>query len=107
MISFYTRYLEISQAHTLPIDLTAERLLALITMHDAQGKRMTVTDAMVLRDLASPATIHRKLDNLLDEKLIDQKFEGRNRRTKYLVPTKKALEHFSKLGLAIAEAGVA
>lgn len=107
MMHFYTRYLEISQACTLPVDLTAQRLLELITVRDAQGKRMTVTDAMFLRDLASPATLHRKLDDLLDAKLIDQKFEGRNRRTKYLVPTKKALEHFSKLGLAIAEAGVA
>lgn len=103
MIDFYTRYFELSQAYTLPVDLTAQRLLELITVRDDQGKRMTVTDAMMLRDLASPATLHRKLDDLMDAKLIEQKFEGRNRRTKYLVPTKKAVDHFSKLGLAILE----
>ena len=106
MISLYTQYLERCQGYTLPVDLTAQRLLELITVRDVHGKRMTVTDAMMLNDLASPATLHRKLDDLLDANLIEQKFEGRNRRTKYLVPTKKAIEHFSKLGLAIAEAGV-
>lgn len=106
MISLYTQYLERCQGYTLPVDLTAQRLLELITVRDVQGKRMTVTDAMMLNDLASPTTLHRKLDDLLDANLIEQKFEGHNRRTKYLVPTKKAIEHFSKLGLAIAEAGV-
>lgn len=105
MIGFYTRYLTLAQAASLPVDLTAKRLLELIVMREAKGNLMTVTEAMNLVDLASPATLHRKLDDLLDAKLIDHEFEGRNRRTKYLVTTQKARAHFSKLGMAIAEAG--
>lgn len=105
MIGFYTRYLSLAQAASLPVDLTAARLLDLIVMREAKGDCMTVTQAMNLVDLASSATLHRKLDDLLDAKLIEHEFEGRNRRTKYLVTTEKARLHFTKLGMAIAEAG--
>jgi DNA-binding MarR family transcriptional regulator len=34
--------------------------------------------------IASPATLHRKLDELLELGLIQHEHEGKNRRTKYL-----------------------
>ena len=43
---------------------------------------------MTLNNIVSPATLHRKLDELREGGLIEQSFEGKNRRTKYLVPTK-------------------
>jgi len=36
--------------------------------------------------------------------LIEQVFEGKNRRTKYLVPTKEADTYFSKMSKAITSA---
>jgi DNA-binding MarR family transcriptional regulator len=59
---------------------------------------MTVTDAMALTEIASSATIHRKLDDLREAGLIDHVFAQNNRRTKYLIPTKAAEKHFASLG---------
>jgi DNA-binding MarR family transcriptional regulator len=36
--------------------------------------------------------------------LIDTVFEGKNRRTKYLTPTNKALDYFDKVGKAMQQA---
>ena len=85
------------------IDETAKQLLEMIASRHAQGKPMTVTDAMALTKLASPATIHRKLDALREVGLIQQVFEGENRRTKYLQPTKAANEYFANLGKAMTQ----
>ena len=65
---------------------------------------MTVTEVMALSDIASPATIHRKLDELRELGLIEQVFEGKNRRTKYLVPTKLANIYFEKMSEAMTGA---
>jgi DNA-binding MarR family transcriptional regulator len=53
---------------------------------------------MALDSIASPATIHRKLDQLRELGMIDTVFEGKNRRTKYLVPTKAAHDYFDQVG---------
>lgn len=65
-------------------------LLNEIAVRNLEGKTITVTEAMTISTIASPATIHRKLDELRDVGLIEQIFEGKNRRTKFLVPTKTA-----------------
>ena len=59
---------------------------------------------MALNAIASPATIHRKLDQLRELGMIDTVFEGKNRRTKYLVPTQAADAYFDKLGKVLGEA---
>ena len=67
------------------------------------GIPMTVGDVMKISALASPATLHRKIDMLREAELIDMIFIGKNRRTKYLVPTDLANDYFSKMGKAIVE----
>lgn len=84
------------------IDLTARALLDIIAECDVE--RLTVTDAMQLYHLGSPATIHRKLNDLLAFGYMEHQYEGTNRRTKYLVPTRKALDIYNELGKAIKEA---
>jgi DNA-binding MarR family transcriptional regulator len=59
---------------------------------------------MALDHIASPATIHRKLDQLRELGMIDTVFEGKNRRTKYLVPTKVAADYFANMGKAVQQA---
>ena len=44
------------------LDLDAKRLLEVIAVKQSQGQTITVTDAMAMVQIASPATIHRKLD---------------------------------------------
>jgi hypothetical protein len=104
MINKYMHFLRISGRNKLPVDLAAERLLDEIALKWNSGIPMTVMESMSLRDIASPATLHRKLGDLLDSKLIEMEFRDKNRRTKYLMPTSKSISYFEKMGLAIIEA---
>ena len=86
------------------MDLDAKKLLEVVSVQHNLGKPLTVTDAMALQHIASPATIHRKLDVLRELGMIDTVFEGKNRRTKYLVPTKAASDYFANMGKAVQQA---
>jgi Fe2+ or Zn2+ uptake regulation protein len=99
----YLRFLNLihaleGEAQTPAMDLDAKKLLEVIAVHHAQDKPLTVTEAMALNTIASPATIHRKLDQLRELGLIDTVFEGKNRRTKYLVPTEATHQYFEGIG---------
>lgn len=104
----YLRFLSlvhaIDSAPVSGLDETAKHLLQLIVLRHAQGNSLTVTEAMAMSKVASPATIHRKLTTLLDAGLVVQVFEGRNRRTKYLTPTEAADAYFVELGEVMAKA---
>jgi DNA-binding MarR family transcriptional regulator len=105
----YLRFLSLMHAiegsGQLPaLDLDAKRLLEVIAVKQSQGQSITVTDAMALSYIASPATIHRKLDQLRELGMIDSHYEGTNRRTKYLKTTDKAQEYFSTVGSLIHQA---
>ena len=110
MSNLYLRFLRVARAinqnHTAEknIDATAMLLLNEIAVRNLEGKTITVTEAMTISTIASPATIHRKLDELREVGLIEQIFEGNNRRTKYLVPTKTANAYFDKMASAITTA---
>jgi Fe2+ or Zn2+ uptake regulation protein len=105
----YLRFLNLIHAlegaeNTPSMDLDARKLLEVIAVRHAQEKSLTVTDAMGLNTIASPATIHRKLDQLRELGLIDTVFEGKNRRTKYLVPTQAAHTYFNQVGEVMQQA---
>ena len=80
------------------LDLTSMQLLEICMVRSDAGQRLTITEAMGLTHVASPATIHRKLLQLLDFGYVTFEYESNNRRTKYLTPTAKSDEHFAKLG---------
>lgn len=106
----YLRFLALAQTistptgNSAPVDLLSQKLLEVIALRHIQGEAMTVTDAMSLSKIASPATLHRKLDQLREAGLIEQTFHEDNRRTKYLVPTKLADQYFSNLSKALVAA---
>jgi len=105
----YLRFLSLMHAiegkGELPeLDLDAKRLLEVIAVRQSQGQTITVTDAMAMVQIASPATIHRKLDQLRELGMIETQFEGTNRRTKYLKITDKAKLYFSTVGSLIQRA---
>ena len=79
------RDVDVQKTPVKNIDSTALLLLNEIAVQHHEGKNITVTQAMLLSNIASPATVHRKLDELREAGLIEQVFEGKNRRTKYLV----------------------
>ena len=98
------RDVDVQKTPVKNIDSTALLLLNEIAVQHHEGKNITVTQAMLLSNIASPATVHRKLDELRDAGLIEQVFEGKNRRTKYLIPTKEADSYFAKMSKAITNA---
>ena len=105
----YLRFLNLvhaldSGASAPAMDLDAKKLLEVIAVHHAAKKPLTVTDAMALNNIASPATIHRKLDQLRELGMIDTVFEGKNRRTKFLVPTQAAHAYFDQVGQVMQQA---
>ena len=80
------------------LDAEAIRLLEMITVAHAEVRPMTVSAAMQLSSIASPASIHRKLERLRISGLITHEFGIGNRRTKYLSPSPLALRHYEALG---------
>jgi DNA-binding MarR family transcriptional regulator len=97
----YFRFLAYSSGVFVGMDLTERALLDIIAQCD---ERLTVTEAMSLADLASSATLHRKLDNLRKAGWITFDYMGEDRRTKYLVPTDKAWAEYINLNFAVREA---
>jgi DNA-binding MarR family transcriptional regulator len=82
----------------IELDSTSMQLLEICMVRSDTGQRLTITQAMGLTHVASPATIHRKLLQLLDSGYVTFEYESNNRRTKYLTPTTKSEEYFAKLG---------
>ena len=104
-IKFLSLMHDIEHTGQLPeLDLDAKQLLEVIAVKHNQGGTITVTDAMGMQHIASPATIHRKLDQLRISGMIETNYEGSNRRTKYITPTEQALKYFSTLGSLMQKA---
>ena len=97
----YFRFLAYSSGVFEGMDLTERALLDIIAQID---DRLTVTEAMSMKDIASGATIHRKLENLREAGWITFDYVGKDRRTKYLTPTEKAWSEYIKLNFAVREA---
>ncbi len=70
--------------------------------HDQQP--MTVNEAIHLQHLGSPATLHKRLTRLRKMGLLTIEHSDQDRRTKYLVSTPQALDHFHQMGLALQKA---
>ena len=97
---------EKKSVHGLSEKIKAEcqNLLERIVIADSMGMALTVSQAMRLAHIASPSTLHRRLDFLQSEKLIDLVFHGVNRRTKYLVPLPRTDRYLAHMGQLIQEA---
>jgi hypothetical protein len=109
MSSSYLNFVQIVKTLTASTDSNemdpqAKMLLDEIALQHLNEQPLTVGDLMKLNHIASPATIHRKLDLLLNQQWVALTFAGENRRTKYIVPTKKAQAYFVKLSKALDKA---
>ena len=104
----YIRFLEVlkglSAKESISIDPEAKLLLDEIAIKHFKETPLTVSDLMALNHIASPATIHRKLDSLLQANLVELKFEGENRRTKFIGITKVGDRYLSSLSKAMIKA---
>ena len=76
------------------ISPTATLLLNEIAVKDFDEQPMTVSQAMELYALGSPANLHRKIYELHEAGMISFSYAGTNRRTKYLFLTLAARDYF-------------
>jgi DNA-binding MarR family transcriptional regulator len=54
---------------------------------------------MQMSEIASPATIHKIIQYLIDQKMVAIKSDQRDGRIKYLIPTDRALRIFRELAM--------
>jgi hypothetical protein len=104
-LKFLSHSAEIEPSKHFKVDFTAEKLLDIIGcchFHEP----LTVTEAMQLQEIGSPATIHRKLDDLLIAGLIFHQQEPGNRRTKYLRLTTRAIGYYALMSEAMVNASL-
>jgi hypothetical protein len=94
-----------SKGELTALDSDAKRLLEIIAVRHFLGQQTTISDAMGLKNIASPATLHRKIDLLRGLSMVETYFEGKNKRTKYLRPTDEAIQYFNALGQLMETAG--
>jgi Leucine-rich repeat (LRR) protein len=83
------------------IDETSKQVLNEIALGVANDLPLTVSDVMSLKHIGSPATLHRKLNQLIAAHLVQAAFEGSNRRTKYMNLTSQGTAYFRRLAQAM------
>ena len=98
----YFRFLAYSSGAFEGMDLTERALLD--TIASCHVEQLIVTEAMSFTNLASPATLHRKINNLRVAVWITLDYREGDHRTKYLVLTEKAWAEYIKLNFAVREA---
>ncbi len=110
MKQIYLRYLVLAEAlRKSNIDLSGiddigQKLLEAIAIRSAQGQPLVVTQTMELSEIASPATIHRRIEILKKAGLIQVLQTEQNQKVKFLVPTQTSIDYFDKLGKLMASA---
>jgi predicted transcriptional regulator len=110
MKNSYLRFLRIVSA--LEIDArykkelcnTALQLLNEIAIKDHDSEPLTVSQAMDLAVIGSPANLHRKLQDLHRVGLVSIESKDKDRRVKYITLTKDALDYFKSQSDAMLKA---
>jgi hypothetical protein len=94
--SAYLKFLElVSAVEAMPsigdVDANEKALFDALCLAWSQGNPFSVRAAINQSNLGSPATLHKRLQQLIAKDLIVAEFEGQDRRTKYLRPSEKGL----------------
>jgi DNA-binding MarR family transcriptional regulator len=79
------------------LEPTCSRLLDEVAMAYASDEPLTVTGLMGLSHIASPATLHRKMQVLLQEGLVELTVDHENKRSKFVMLSKKGKRRFEIL----------
>ncbi len=98
----YFNYLEIIRKSyptglILSVDPISCLILDEIALHEKNENPLTITSMMAFLHIASQATIHRKLKQLISDGYVKSECVGANRRTKHLTVTRLALRYYKTL----------
>ena len=96
-MNLYMKFIELSDRVQFECDDSCLSLLDQVGLAESQGACLTVTKAMNLAWIASPATLHRRLDMLVETGYISHAFKAGNRRTKLIITTPKAIKYFKEM----------
>jgi hypothetical protein len=104
--NYYIQFLNLLKAleqtsESPKIDVTSKLILDEVAIGVAKDEMLTVSDVMGLKHIGSPATLHRKLNMLIEAHMVDPVFQGNNRRTKYIALTNEGESYFRRLSDAI------
>ena len=105
----YFQFLKIIQlaksSHTIT-ELTPNeiQLLQEIALSHFEGQAFTVKQALKLKDLGSPATLHKRIQHLRKGGFLRTEKKDTDHRTKHLIATPLAILQFEFLGLAMQKA---
>jgi DNA-binding MarR family transcriptional regulator len=86
------------------LEPVCSRLLDEIAIEDHSSSPLTVTALMGLSHIASPATLHRKMQSLIKEGLIELSTDAHNKRSKFVVLSKKGQRLYQTLSTLMADA---
>lgn len=103
----YIRFLTLTQAQKISPngkDLTPpeRHLLEDVALRHFENRAYTVSEALALHHLGSPATLHKRLKRLRDWGLLSFEQDPSDHRTKYLVATPLTIAHFDRMSQAMA-----
>lgn len=105
----YLRFLQLSRTLSSndekSLSANERALLEAIALAWFQQEPLSVRQAISIETLGSPATLHKRLAALRTKGFVDDQAVDTDRRTKRLVPTRKTLQYFDKLGGAMALPG--
>jgi DNA-binding MarR family transcriptional regulator len=91
---------EIGKTHlSKKLDMACLQLLDLIVIAMHDNKELSVSNALALSEVGSPATIHKKLQILRDFDLVNAMFTT-DKRTKVIKLTDKAQAYYAEIALA-------
>ncbi len=82
----------------------AVQLLEEIALAEFNGAAYSVTQVMALERVASPATIHRKLQDLLKSGMVEMRSLDGNRRTKLVFLSRSGYKYFEKRAALLVKA---
>ncbi len=85
------------------LDATENQLLNEVATRWMNGERLLVSDAIAMREIGSPATLHARLKQLRDKNMVTYVVESDGRK-KYIEPTPVALKYFSDISNCMLQA---
>ena len=88
------------------LDATENQLLNMVATQWKKGERLLVSDAIAMRQIGSPATLHARLKQLRDKEMINYVIETDGRK-KYIEPTDVALRYFLQISDCMVQAAKA
>ena len=93
------------QSHAaFELDAAAMRLLELIALDHLNLRPSSESGLTEIQSIGSVATVRGKIRLLMDLGLIEQFFIGENKGTKYLRPTKLAIDYLASVGQSMMKA---